>query len=149
VGARSEPAAPPKAAGRFAPATPRFFIGLRRGGVWRRYAAHTGDLMSSAINPLGSNTQISQTASSQSGPTSDPLANEQTFLKLLVSQLQNQDPLNPTDSTQFVSQLTSYSQLEQLIGIHKDTTQLVPAAADSASTTSGSGSSSGTSITGN
>ena len=107
--------------------------------------------MSSAINPLGSNTQVSQTTSSQSGPTSDPLANEQTFLKLLVSQLQNQDPLNPTDSTQFVSQLTSYSQLEQLIGIHKDTTQLVPAAAGSASTASGSGSSSGagTSITGN
>jgi len=51
----------------------------------------------------------------------DPLANEQTFLKLLVSQLQNQDPLNPTDSNQFVSQLTSYSQLEQLIGIRQNT----------------------------
>ena len=52
----------------------------------------------------------------------NPLADEETFLKLLVSQLQNQDPMNPTDSNQFVSQLTSYSQLEQLIGIHKDTT---------------------------
>jgi flagellar basal-body rod modification protein FlgD len=51
----------------------------------------------------------------------DPLANEQTFLKLLVSQLQNQDPLNPTDTNQFVSQLTSYSQLEQLIGIRQNT----------------------------
>ena len=53
---------------------------------------------------------------------SDPLANEQTFLKLLVSQLKNQDPLKPTDSNQFVSQLTSYSQLEQLIGIRQNTT---------------------------
>src|SRR5260221_9886248 len=53
-----------------------------------------------------------------------PLANESTFLTLLVSQLQNQDPLSPVDSNQFVSQLTSYSQLEQLIGIHKDTTAL-------------------------
>jgi len=55
-------------------------------------------------------------------PRKSPLADETTFLKLLVSQLQNQDPLNPTDSTQFVSQLTAYSQLEQLININKNTT---------------------------
>jgi flagellar basal-body rod modification protein FlgD len=54
----------------------------------------------------------------------DPLASESTFLTLLVSQLQNQDPTSPIDSTTFVSQLTSYSQLEQLIGIHSDTTTL-------------------------
>src|SRR5580698_5261061 len=58
----------------------------------------------------------------------DPLANESTFLTLLVSQLQNQDPLDPVDSNQFVSQLTGYSQLEQLIGIHSDTTSLSQAA---------------------
>jgi flagellar basal-body rod modification protein FlgD len=56
----------------------------------------------------------------------DPLANEETFLKLLVSQLQNQNPLNPTDGTQFVSQLTAYSQLEQLIGINKNTAPVAP-----------------------
>jgi flagellar hook assembly protein FlgD len=38
--------------------------------------------------------------------------------------LQNQDPLDPVDSNQFVSQLTAYSQLEQLIGIHQNTTTL-------------------------
>ncbi len=43
-------------------------------------------------------------------------------MTLLVSQLQNQDPLNPTDSTEFVSQLTSYSQLEQLMDINQNTT---------------------------
>jgi flagellar basal-body rod modification protein FlgD len=42
------------------------------------------------------------------------------FLQLLVSQLQNQDPLNPTDSTQFVSQLAQISELEQVIGIRGD-----------------------------
>jgi flagellar basal-body rod modification protein FlgD len=42
------------------------------------------------------------------------------FLKLLVTQLQNQDPLNPTDSSQFLSQLTQISSLEQLVGIHGD-----------------------------
>lgn len=48
----------------------------------------------------------------------DPLASEQTFLKLLVAQIKNQDPTNPTDPVQFVGQLTQYSELEQLIGIN-------------------------------
>jgi len=44
-------------------------------------------------------------------------ANKETFLKLLVAQIKNQDPLNPTDSTQFLTQLAQFSQLEQLINI--------------------------------
>ncbi|MCF6178989.1 MAG: flagellar hook assembly protein FlgD [Geopsychrobacter sp.] len=36
------------------------------------------------------------------------------FLKLLVAQLQNQDPLNPADATEFTAQLAQFSQLEQL-----------------------------------
>jgi flagellar basal-body rod modification protein FlgD len=80
------------------------------------------------MSPVGSATQQNG-ATNSTDPTqtsaSNPLANEETFLKLLVSQLQNQDPMNPTDSNQFVSQLTSYSQLEQMIGIHTDTTSLV------------------------
>jgi flagellar basal-body rod modification protein FlgD len=42
------------------------------------------------------------------------------FLQLLVSQLQNQDPLNPADSTQFVSELAQFSELEQVIAIRGD-----------------------------
>ena len=36
------------------------------------------------------------------------------FLQLLVCQMKNQDPLNPQDDTQFVAQLATFSQLEQL-----------------------------------
>ena len=62
------------------------------------------------------------TPAGQTPQSNDPLASESTFMTLLVSQLQNQDPLNPTDSTEFVSQLTSYSQLEQLMDINQNTT---------------------------
>jgi flagellar basal-body rod modification protein FlgD len=69
---------------------------------------------------------------SSSSPTSDSptlssktsglnaLANESTFLKLLVAQLQNQNPLNPQDGTQFVAQLAQFSDLEQSIQMRTD-----------------------------
>jgi len=39
--------------------------------------------------------------------------NKDDFLKLFVTQLQNQDPLNPQDSSQFISQLAQITQVEQ------------------------------------
>ncbi|MGE6699432.1 flagellar hook assembly protein FlgD [Hyphomonas sp. NPDC076900] len=38
-----------------------------------------------------------------------------SFIKLLTAQVQNQDPLSPMDSTQFVEQLATFSSLEQLV----------------------------------
>jgi flagellar basal-body rod modification protein FlgD len=38
-----------------------------------------------------------------------------TFLKLLTAQLRNQDPLNPSDSTEFVAQLAQFSGVEQQV----------------------------------
>ena len=40
------------------------------------------------------------------------------FLQLLVTQLQNQDPLNPADSTEFTAQLATFSSLEELQNIN-------------------------------
>lgn len=40
------------------------------------------------------------------------------FLNMLVTQLKNQDPLNPMDGDQFAVNLAQFSQLEQLIGIN-------------------------------
>ncbi|MCD4735780.1 MAG: hypothetical protein K8R53_07025 [Bacteroidales bacterium] len=41
-----------------------------------------------------------------------------SFLTMLVAQLQHQDPLNPMDGTDFSAQLAQFSQLEQLINLN-------------------------------
>jgi len=64
-------------------------------------------------------------SSSSSANTPGSLTSEQTFLQLLIAQIQNQDPLNPTDSIQFVGQLVQYSELEQLMGINQGVQSLV------------------------
>jgi flagellar hook assembly protein FlgD len=55
----------------------------------------------------------------------DQLTDKNTFLKLLMAQVRNQDPLNPTDSTQFIGQLVQFSQLEQLLGINQGVQSLI------------------------
>ncbi len=39
----------------------------------------------------------------------------QSFLKLLIAQMRNQDPTQPMDSTQYVAQLATFSQVEQSV----------------------------------
>ncbi len=45
--------------------------------------------------------------------------NYETFLTLLTTQLQNQDPLQPQDSSEFTKQLVSFSQVEQQIATNE------------------------------
>lgn len=46
------------------------------------------------------------------------------FLKLLVAQLSNQDPMQPQDADKYVQQLTNFSNLEQLMNLNKGVEQL-------------------------
>jgi flagellar basal-body rod modification protein FlgD len=79
--------------------------------------------LTNALQPLATNSSgtngTSSTNSSSSASATSSLTSEATFLKLLIAQIQNQDPLNPTDSIQFVGQLVQYSELEQLMGINQ------------------------------
>lgn len=42
----------------------------------------------------------------------------QSFLRLLVAEMKNQDPTQPMDSTQYIAQLASFSQVEQSIQVN-------------------------------
>ena len=42
----------------------------------------------------------------------------QSFLKLLVAEMKNQDPTNPMDSSDYVAQLATFSQVEQSVQIN-------------------------------
>ncbi|OPX88933.1 flagellar hook capping FlgD N-terminal domain-containing protein [Pelotomaculum sp. PtaB.Bin117] len=46
------------------------------------------------------------------------------FLQLLVTQLKNQDPSSPQDSSQFVAQMAQFSMLEQLTNLNDEITKL-------------------------
>ena len=48
-----------------------------------------------------------------------------SFLRLLVAEMKNQDPTNPMDSTQYVAQLASFSQVEQSVQINTKLDQLL------------------------
>ena len=48
-----------------------------------------------------------------------------SFLQLLTSQLKNQDPLSPMDSTEFTNQLVQFAQVEQQINLNEGMTNVV------------------------
>ena len=63
-----------------------------------------------------SSTPMATTTSQTSATGNDALTftqNYNTFLTMLTTQLQNQDPLNPMDTSQFTNQLVEFSQVEQ------------------------------------
>jgi len=60
----------------------------------------------------------------QDPSTSNNSIGTDAFLQLLITQLQNQDPTNPESNTEFVSQLATFSSLEQLTSINKGVTSM-------------------------
>jgi flagellar basal-body rod modification protein FlgD len=103
--------------------------------------------MASSVNPLTSPTANTPNSSSNalSSVTGTQQIGENTFLQLLVAQLQNQDPTQPMDGMQFVTQLAQFSQLESTYAIQSDTDKLV---VDAGGSTSNSGTNPTTPTTG-
>jgi flagellar basal-body rod modification protein FlgD len=93
-------------------------------------ASHT---IASALAPKGGSiarsnvttTGTSGATSSSSADATDPSTiTSSDFLTLLVSELQNQDPTQPTDPNAYISQLVGVNSLQQLISINQGITSL-------------------------
>jgi flagellar basal-body rod modification protein FlgD len=78
-------------------------------------------MTTSPINSLlaGANSSTTQATKSTMG--------KDDFLKLLVQQLQHQDPMNPMDGSDFAAQLAQFSSVEQLANINSSLTQSLSA----------------------
>jgi len=78
------------------------------------------------MSPVGSSTSTNNTAPGSSATTTAGATDvtKDMFLQLLVAQLQNQDPLNPADGTQFLTQLAQFQQLEQSMNTGQDITAM-------------------------
>src|SRR6476659_2715807 len=64
------------------------------------------------INPIDAATQPAATQTRQQG-----ILGKDDFLKLLIGQMQNQDPLSPSDPSQQMGQMTQFSILEQITNL--------------------------------
>lgn len=72
-----------------------------------------------SVNAASSTTGVTKASSD------NPMADFDTFLQLLTAQLANQDPLNPTDGTEFTAQLAQFSSLEQQINTNELLKQMI------------------------
>ncbi len=58
-------------------------------------------------------TSSAASSSAAASTTASPALDQNSFLKLLMAQMQNQDPTAPTDGTTFVTQLAQFTQVQQ------------------------------------
>lgn len=86
-----------------------------------------GNAVASQVNSLAQFAQSSEEdETAQGGESRGTLASDfNTFLTLLTAQMQNQDPLNPADSTEFVAQLAQFSGVEQQIATNETLTSIL------------------------
>ena len=75
--------------------------------------------MTNPVTSSSTDTTAAQAPETRSAAAVDGVTKD-AFLRLLVAQLQHQDPLNRADGRQFLTQLAEFTQLEQAIGIRQE-----------------------------
>jgi flagellar basal-body rod modification protein FlgD len=71
--------------------------------------------------PAGTDNTTDSTSTGTTSSTQDVTGTD-TFLKLLVAQMHNQDPMQPMDSTSFVTELAQFNQVEQTLSLNQTVT---------------------------
>src|SRR5580693_2380500 len=87
-----------------------------------------------STTPSTSTSTTPTTGSSAASAQKQLSSNFDTFLTLLTTQLQNQDPLSPMDSSQFTQQLVEFSQVEQQINSNQNLESLISLTKSNAAT---------------
>src|SRR5215470_3561461 len=86
----------------------------------------TGSTIVSGTTQLPTSSSSSSGGSALGSTTGQSIAgNFQTFLTLLTTQLQNQNPLDPLDTNQFTQQLVQFAGVEQQLRTNDSLSQLV------------------------
>jgi flagellar basal-body rod modification protein FlgD len=67
-----------------------------------------------SVNTIANTSTTEMTQSAASGQPTASNLDKDAFMKLLVAQLQNQDPMAPVDNQQSIAQLAQFSSLEQM-----------------------------------
>ena len=77
--------------------------------------------------PITNTTSTTPTGTGSTKQTTTQTLGKDDFLKLLVGQLQHQDPLAPSDDQQWIGQMAQFSQLEQVSNTAETTQKIVQA----------------------
>src|SRR5947207_403359 len=76
--------------------------------------------MANALNSIAGASTAGPDLTPAKPATGTTQVTKNMFLQLLVSQIKNQDPLNPTDGVQFLTQLAQFQQLENGMNMGQD-----------------------------
>ena len=82
--------------------------------------------MPDSINPLNNVTTPTAPGTTTTTSATQGMGKD-TFLKLLVAQMKYQNPMSPTDGTQFLAQTAQFSMVEKLEELAKQSTELLSA----------------------
>ena len=88
-----------------------------------------------AANPMASTSGTSNSTSSSSSGGNNITAND--FMTLLVAEMKNQDPTQPTDPSAYLQQLVSVNSLQQLISINQGITSITSGSSSTSSSNNG------------